>query len=268
MRIRRDLLPHWRFGNVTPLAAWVIVGFLVSPIIVVLPLAFSSGTFLSYPMPGVSLRWFVAIVQPHPWVEALWHSLQIGVCVTVLGTVVGTLAAFGLSGSRFRGSKIIYGLLILPMVVPIIISALAFYFFFSWLGLVGTFTALVLAHTVLAVPFVVIAVSSTLARFDRRLVSAAYTLGAPPAAAFFQISLPITLPGILTGAIFAFATSFDEVVVAQFIGGPNQITLPRLLFAQLREQLDPSLVAVAAALFVISCATMLLFVLLVRTRKA
>ncbi|MCA1371030.1 ABC transporter permease [Bradyrhizobium sp. BRP14] len=249
-------------------AAWLVLAFLMSPIIVILPLAFSSGTFLSYPIPGVSLRWFETIAQPYPWVDAFWNSIKVGACVTVLATVIGTIAAFGVAKRPLFGGKLVQGLLVLPMVVPIVISALAFYFFFSWIGIVGTFTALVLAHTVLALPFVFIAVSASLARFDRGLVSAAYTLGATPSAAFLQVSLPITLPGILTGAIFAFVTSFDEVVVAQFVGGPDQITLPRLLFAQLREQLDPSLVAVAFVLFAISCLAMFAFQFLVKAQRS
>ncbi len=228
--------------------------FLVGPIVVIVPISFSSGSFLSYPLPGLSLRWYETVVEPFPWMFALENSLIVAVATTLIATTLGTLAAYGLTRADFPGKPLIFGLLISPLAVPVVISALGLYFFFARVGLVQTHAGLVIAHVVLAVPFVVITVSATLKGFDWNLVRAAESLGAPPLAAFFQVTLPLIAPGVLAGAVFAFVTSLDEVIVALFVSGPAQITLPRQLFTGLRDQLDPSIVAIATILIVFSLA--------------
>jgi putative spermidine/putrescine transport system permease protein len=226
--------------------------FLIGPIIAIIPISFSAGSHLNYPLPGLSLRWFEEIFVPYPWMLALENSVIVAVSTTILATILGTLAAYGLTSVEFRFKPLVMALLLSPMMVPLVITALAVYFFFARIGLIGTHVGLILAHTVLALPFVVITVTATLQGFDRTLVRAAESLGARPLTAFFSVTLPLISPGVISGAIFAFVTSFDEIVVALFIASPAQFTLPRQLFSGLRDHLDPSIVAVATLLIVIS----------------
>jgi len=230
--------------------------FLLAPIIIIIPISFSSSSLLNYPLPGLSLRWFEVIFTPYPWMLSLRNSVVIASVTTVLATSLGTLAAYGLTSVEFRLKPLLMALLISPMMVPLVITALAAYFLFARVGLAGSFTGMILAHTVLSVPFVVITVTATLQGFDRNLVRAAQSLGARPITAFFGVTLPLILPGVVSGAIFAFVTSFDEIVVALFIASPAQFTLPRQLFSGLRDNLDPSIVAIATLLIVVSICLM------------
>ncbi len=234
----------------------LILFFLVAPIIVIIPISVSSSSLLNYPLPGLSLKWFEVIFTPYPWMLSLENSIIIASATTVLATILGTLAAYGLTSVEFRAKALLMALLLSPMMVPLVITALAAYFVFARVGLAGTFTGMILAHTVLAVPFVVITVTATLQGFDRNMVRAAQSLGARPLTAFFGVTLPLIMPGVMSGAIFAFVTSFDEIVVALFIASPAQFTLPRQLFAGLRDNLDPSIVAIATLLIVVSIALM------------
>lgn len=230
--------------------------FLLAPILVIIPISLSSGSLLNYPLPGISLKWFEVIFTPYPWMLALENSVVIASVTTILATVLGTLAAYGLTSVEFRMKPLLMALLISPMMVPLVITALGAYFLFARVGLAGTFAGMILAHTVLAVPFVVITVTATLQGFDRNMVRAAQSLGAKPLNAFFGITLPLIMPGVISGAIFAFVTSFDEIVVALFIASPAQFTLPRQLFSGLRDNLDPSIVAIATLLIVVSICLM------------
>ncbi|MCH9674528.1 MAG: ABC transporter permease [Gammaproteobacteria bacterium] len=230
--------------------------FLLAPIFVIIPISISAGSLLNYPLPGISLKWFDVILAPYPWMLALQNSVVIASATTVLATILGTLAAYGLTSVEFRMKPLVMALLISPMMVPLVITALGAYFLFARMGLAGTYTGMILAHTVLAVPFVVITVTATLQGFDRNLVRAAQSLGAKPLNAFFGVTLPLIMPGVISGAIFAFVTSFDEIVVALFIASPTQFTLPRQLFAGLRDNLDPSIVAIATLLIVVSICLM------------
>ncbi len=230
--------------------------FLLGPIVVILPISFSEGSFLNYPLPGLSLRWYEAIFVPYPWMLALQNSVVIAVATTVLATSLGTMAAYGLSSADFPFKGLVTGLLMAPLVVPLVITALAVYFFFARVGILGTYTGLILAHTVLAVPFVVVTVSATLQGFDRNLARAAASLGARPLDGFLSVTLPLISPGVISGAIFAFVISFDEVVVALIIASPQTFTLPKQLFTWLRDQLNPSIVAIAVLLIVVSVVLM------------
>jgi putative spermidine/putrescine transport system permease protein len=183
---------------------------------------------------------------------ALKNSLIIALATTAFSTVLGTLAAYGLTSVEFRFKRFLMALFTCPLMVPVVITALGAYFFMAKLGLLGSYTALILAHTVLAIPFVFITVTATLQGFDRSLVQAAISLGASPLKAFLTTTLPLNLPGIFTGAIFAFIASFDDVVIALFLSSPTQQTLPRQLFGGLRDQMDPSLIAIATLLIVLS----------------
>ncbi len=238
--------------------------FLIFPILAIIPISFSSGSFLSYPMPGFSLQWYEAVLQPFPWLETLWNSLFIAICATVLATTLGTLAAYGLTVSRFPGRGLVIAIIISPLIVPIIVVALGVYFFFARVGLLGTFTGLIMAHTALGAPFVVITVLATLQGFDMQLVRASSSLGAKPMATFRQVTFPLIAPGIATGALFAFITSFDEVVVALFVASPAQFTLPRQMFAGLRDQLDPSIVAMSTLLILFTSLILIVMELLRR----
>lgn len=233
--------------------------FLIAPILIIVPLSLNSEPYftftpamLSLDPQGYSLRWYQDIFSNPQWMEAIRNSLLIGVASTALSTILGTLAALGLQRSDlpFRGA--IMGLLISPLIVPVVIAAAGMYFFYSTIGLAQTNLGIILAHTALGTPFVVITVSATLAGFDRSLTRAASSLGAAPSTVFFRVTLPIIAPGVVSGALFAFITSFDEVVMVLFLGGPGQRTIPRQMWSGIREQISPTILAVATCLIVIS----------------
>lgn len=225
---------------------------LVLPILAIIPISFTSDTMLSYPMPGFSLRWFTEFFNSVMWTLSMKNSFIIGFATTLLATTLGTLAALGLTMANLPFKGVITGIMIMPMVVPVVISAVGIYFFYAWIGLTSTYTGMILAHTALATPFVVITVTATLQGFNRNQIRAGSSLGASPATVFFKITLPQILPGVISGALFAFVTSFDEVVVALFIAGSEQYTLPRQMFAGIREKYNPTIAAVATMMIVFS----------------
>ena len=222
--------------------------FLVLPILVIVPLSFNSGTFLIYPMQGFSMRWYEDFFGSAGWMRALKNSMIIAPAATILAMILGTLAAIGLTRSDFRGKALVMSLLISPMVVPVVIVGVASYLFFAPLGLANGYLSLIVVHAVLGVPFVIITVSATLQGFNYNLVRAAASLGASPITAFRRVTLPLIAPGVISGALFAFATSFDEVVVTLFLAGPEQVTLPRQMFSGIRENLSPTIAAAATLL--------------------
>lgn len=242
--------------------AWIwtalVLLFLIAPILAVIPLSFNSEPYFSYPMPGLSLKWYADFFGSERWQDAIKTSVALAACVTVLATILGTLAALGLARTNLPGRSFILSIILLPMIVPVIITAVATYIFYAFVGggigvnLIGSFPGLVFAHTLLATPFVVIAVTSTLAGFDWNLARAAQSLGATPVTVFRKVILPLILPGVISGALFAWVTSFDEVVVALFISGPNQRTLPKQMFSGIREQISPTITAAATVLVIFS----------------
>ncbi|MDE5466168.1 ABC transporter permease [Bradyrhizobium sp. CSS354] len=238
--------------------------FLIAPILVVIPLSFNSVPFFTYPMAGLSLRWYEEFFLTVRWQGALQNSIFVAVAVTVLSTVLGTLAALGLSRPNFPWRTAVMSVLISPIIVPVVITAVGVYFFYADVGLLNTFAALILAHTTLATPFVIITVTATLAGFDHSLTRAAAGLGAPPVTAFFKVTLPLILPGMISGALFAFLTSFDEVVVALFVASPEQRTLPRVMFSGIREEISPTIIAAATVLILFSIAVLMTVELLRR----
>ncbi|MCE2389927.1 MAG: ABC transporter permease [Proteobacteria bacterium] len=238
--------------------------FLVAPILVIVPLSFNAEPYftftegmLRFDSEAYSLRWYRDIFADEKWTRALANSLVIGVSATLLATSLGTLAALGLANSAMPGRRFAMGLLISPMVTPVIISAAGMFFFYSNLGLAQTHLGLILAHAALGTPFVVITVTATLSGFDANLMRAAASLGAGPLRSFRRVQLPLIAPGVFSGALFAFATSFDEVVVVLFLGGLEQRTIPRQMWAGIREQISPTILAVAT--FLIAFALLLLF---------
>ncbi|MXZ34689.1 MAG: ABC transporter permease [Acidobacteria bacterium] len=229
--------------------------FLTAPILVIVPLSFNVEPYftftegmLSLDPQAYSLRWYRTVAEDPEWLRALANSLVIGFAATALATALGTLAALGLSNPAMPGRSLAMSLLISPMVTPVIISAAGMFFFYSDLGLAQTYPGLILAHTALGTPFVVITVTATLSGFDPNLTRAAASLGAGPVRTFRRVQLPLIAPGVISGALFAFATSFDEVVTVLFIGGLDQRTIPRQMWAGIREQISPAILAVATVL--------------------
>ncbi|MDE2875961.1 MAG: ABC transporter permease [Gemmatimonadota bacterium] len=231
--------------------------FLVAPIVVIVPLSFNAEPYFTFTEgmlrldpEAYSLRWYREILENEVWTRSLVNSLVIGVSATALATTLGTLAALGLASGAMPARRLVMGLLISPMITPVIISAAGMFFFYSSIGLGQTHLGLILAHTALGIPFVVITVTATLSGFDSNLTRAAASLGAPPLYAFRRVQLPLIAPGVVSGALFAFATSFDEVVVALFMAGVEQRTIPRQMWAGIREQISPAILAVATFLIV------------------
>jgi putative spermidine/putrescine transport system permease protein len=242
--------------GVTIVAALVLL-YLVFPILVVVPLSFSAGTYLSFPPPGFSLRWYENFLSRSDWLGAASLSLWVGGAVMVSATALGAPAALALVRSSFPGKDLLTGFIISPLIAPVIIVAIGIYFFYARLGLVGNPFALVIAHTALAVPYVVINVSATLQGFDERLEQAAMNLGATPWRTFWQVTFPIIRPGVLAGALFAFISSFDELVVALFVSGTSAVTLPRKMWESIRFEIDPTIAAVSTILVVLTGALFL-----------
>ncbi len=233
--------------------------FLIFPIVVIIPLSFNSVPFftftdamLSFDPAGYSLRWYQNFFTSLNWQRAVENSAVIALFSTLLATALGTLAALGLSRRHVPLRTTLMALLISPMIVPLIISACGMFFFYSRVNLQGTFIGVILAHAALGTPFVVITVTATLVGFDHSLTRAAVSLGASPARAFFKIIVPLILPGVISGALFAFITSFDEVVVILFVGTVEQRTIPWQMFSGIREQISPTILAVATLLIIVS----------------
>lgn len=236
-----------------------VFAFLVAPLLIIVPLSFNAEPYFTFTegmlrlQPEAwSLRWYQGIYADAEWARALRNSLFIGVCATAIATLLGTLAALGLARTAMPGRRLVMALLISPLVTPIVISATGMYFFYSGLGLAQSYTGLILAHAALGTPFVVITVTATLAGFDNTLMRAAYSLGAGPLRSFGRVQLPLIMPGLLAGALFAFAASFDEVVVVLFMAGLEQRTIPRQMWSGIREQISPEILAVATCLIVFS----------------
>ncbi|MCG5073194.1 ABC transporter permease [Paraburkholderia tagetis] len=255
-----------RLGRFTHLGvSLAVLLFLVLPVLVVMPLSFSSQPYFTYPLPGLSLRWYQDFLGSPDWMLALKNTLITAFASTTIATVLGVTASLGLTSPRLKGKAVITGLLVSPMIVPLIITAVGVYFAFSPLGLTSSLTGLILAHASLGVPFVIVTVTATLAGFNETLSRAGRSLGASPLRVFLQVKLPIIAPGVISGALFAFATSFDEIVVALFLTGPDQKTIPRQMWSGIREQLSPTILAVATILVVIS--TLLLVTLELLRRR-
>ncbi len=263
--------PLQRLWHYTYLAICIMVlFFLVMPLIAVIPISFSSSPFLEF-TPGMialdpeafSLRWYrlligdcsdpgITTVCSDRWILGAKNSLFIGIIATLLATTLGIMAALGLSRPYMPFRKAIMAIMISPLIVPLIITASSVFFFFAKLNLVATFTGLIFSHTILGLPFVVITVTATLVGYDHNLTRAAASLGGGPLRNFFKIEMPLILPGVISGALFAFITSFDEVVIVLFVGGPEQFTLPRQMWSGIRQEISPTILSAATILVIIS----------------
>ncbi|QDL92589.1 ABC transporter permease [Paroceanicella profunda] len=267
--------------------------FLIAPILIIIPLSFNAEPYftftdkmLSFDPAGYSMRWYDLLLtfgMTNPdaprgaawwadvwanaaWVQAAKNSIIIGVSATLLATLLGTIAALGLSRPEMPFRRTIMAVLISPMIVPVIITATGLYFFYSATGLANSYAGIILAHATLGIPFVIITVTATLVGFDHSLTRAAMNLGAPPTTVFFKIIMPLILPGVVSGALFAFVTSFDEVVVVLFVAAHDQQTIPRQMWNGIREQISPAILS-AATLLVIFSIILLTTVELLRRRS-
>lgn len=278
--------------------------FLIAPVIIVIPLSFNAEPYFTFTEKmmtldpsGFSLRWYDSLItfgmqnpdaprdaafwwdfwQNATWVQVTKHSVIIGVFATLISAGLGTVAALGLTRPEMPWRKPIMAVLISPMIVPIIISATGMFFFYSmkWMPMIdshgvslgrlaGTYAGIILAHAALGIPFVIITVTATLSGFDQSLVRAAASLGANPRTAFFRVQMPLIMPGVVSGGLFAFTTSFDEVVAVLFIAANDQQTIPRQMWNGIREQISPAILAVATLLVIISVALLTVVELLRR----
>ena len=236
----------------------LVLAFLVLPLLIIVPLSLTDGNILTLPSAGWSLRWYADFFCSERWLRASANSFIVGTGTAIGATLLGTLAACGIRFSRFTGKRLISGFLMLPLFVPTIVIASSMNLAFSGIHLTNSLLGLTVAHIVIAAPFVVVTVLGSLQSFDEDMLRAAQSLGASPLAAFVSVVLPLTLPAVLTGGIFAFATSLDELVIAVFITGPEQVTLPRQMFAGLREEISPVIAAVSVLVVTLSVLLLLL----------
>ncbi len=279
----------WRYAYLAICA--LVFLFLIAPIIIIIPLSFNAEAYFTFTEKmlrldpeGYSLRWYDRLLtfgMANPdaprnaawwadawrnaaWINAAKNSVIIGFFSTILATVLGTVAALALSRPEMPYRRAIMAMLISPMIVPIIIVATGLFFFYSAVGLANSYVGIILAHATLGIPFVIITVTATLVGFDQSLNRAALSLGASPTRTFFKVTMPLIMPGVISGALFAFVTSFDEVVVVLFVAGHDQQTIPRQMWNGIREQISPAILAVATILVIISVALLTVLELLRR----
>ena len=222
----------------------LVLTFLVLPLLVLVPISFSSGTYLRFPPPGFSLKWYHRYFEDTGWIDATWRSFEIGAATTLLSLLIGVPLAFGLVRGRFAGRKLIEHGISAPMIVPHIIISIAIYGLYSKLGLIGEWYGVAVAHTVLALPFVVIVLTAGLREFDQSLEMAARGLGASQLAAVRTVTIPMLAPSFYSAAFLAFITSFDELIVAMFVAGAN-MTLPKKMFDTILAEIEPTVAAVS-----------------------
>lgn len=237
----------------------MIFFFLIMPIVIIIPLSFNAQPYftftaemLSLSPEGFSLRWYEDFLTSTRWMEGVKNSFIIAISATIVATTLGTIAALGLSRPYIPFRNALMAMLISPMIVPLIISAAGMYFFYSDVGLAQTYPGIILAHAALGTPFVIITVTATMIGFDESLLRAAAISGADPRTTFFKITMPLIAPGMISGALFAFITSLDEIVIVNFIAGAGQRTVPMRMFAGIREEISPTILAVATILVAIS----------------
>lgn len=248
---------------------WPLVGFtvlvalfLLLPIVFIVALSFGSSQWLIFPPPGWTLKWYRDLFADPRWLEAALTSLKIGVIVTVCSVLLGLLASFGLTRGRFRGAEFLRGLFLTPMILPVVVLAVALYAFFLRIGLNGTLVGFVIAHTVIALPFSIIAISGALEGFDKSIEDAAVLCGASPFEAKIRVTLPAISHGLMTAAIFSFLMSWDEVVLAIFMSSPTLQTLPVKIWTTLRQDLTPVVAAASTLLVGLTLVLMILAALL------
>ena len=250
----------------------LVIFFLIAPLVAIIPISFSQSPFMVFtegmmswpPDPeALSLRWYRYMVGictdenlttpcSNKWMIGTVNSFFVGFVSTFFATALGTLAALGLSRPHMPYKALIMSILISPMIVPLIITAAGMFFFYAKINLVYTFTGIILAHIALSTPFVVITVTATLVGFDMNMVRASQSLGARPIRTFFKVIMPLILPGVISGALFAFITSFDEVVIVMFMASLDQLTIPKQMWAGIRQEISPVILCMATCLVALS----------------
>jgi len=261
----------WHYG--LRMLVGLVLFFLIFPILITIPLSFNVEPFFTFTEgmlkldpEAYSTKWYVEFFTDHKWNIALKNSFYYAFMATLMATLLGTVAAVGLASDRMPFKSLITAILISPMIVPLVIIAAGMYFFYSTLGIAGTDFGIIVAHAMLGTPFVVITVTATLAGFDKSLLRASSSLGANPVTTFLKVTFPLIRPGVISGALFAFVTSFDEVVLIIFLADPDQRTIPRQMFSGLREQINPTILAAASLLILISI--LLLFTIEILRRRS
>jgi len=247
--------------------AWIaraVIGFLIIPTLIIVPISFNGEQYLHFPPRDLSLRWYANFWSSPDWLASARLSLLIAVAVTVLAVPLGTAAALALSRMRFHGKQAVFGLMLSPLMVPVVVLALALYFYFGRLHIVGSWPAIVLGQTVLAFPFVLVNVHASLQNYPVTLERAARTLGADATTIFFRITLPIIRPGVIAGALFAFMVSFDEIVIALFLAGPGATTMPVKMWLSMQFSVNPTIAAVST---MVTGLSVLLFIAMAEARR-
>lgn len=230
----------------------IVLLYLIVPTLLVIPMSFSGSRFLSFPPETWSLRWYKAYFSSAEWRAATWVSLQAAVCTTIVATITGTLAAYGLHCSRLRITKLLSVLLVLPMIIPVILIAVGVFMLFAPMQLNSSLTGIVLSHSVLAIPLVLITVTAGLRNFDLNQEQVARSLGASRPKAFLTVTLPQIKNSVLSAALLSFVVSLDEVVVALLIAGGDVATIPRRMFLALRDEIDPTIASISTILILLS----------------
>jgi len=256
-----EKLLYKNFNYLVKIFAYAVFLFLILPILILVPLSFNAGSFFTFTQEmlslnpdAFSLRWYDAFFSDPKWMMAIKNSFYIAIVSSFIAVILGTIASIGLNSEKMPFRSLLMVVLISPMIIPLIILAAGMYFFYSYIGLSGSYTGLIIAHAILGVPFVVINVLSALNAYDLNLSKASTSLGANKVHTFFHIMFPIIKPGVISGWLFAFITSFDEVIIIIFLAGPEQRTIPRQMFSGLREQISPTILAASTLLLVLSVA--------------
>lgn len=256
MRRLLDGMQGWRVARGA--VCLLVAVFLLAPLAIVVIISFSAAPFLQFPPPGLSLRWYSNLFNDPGWTSSLLVSLEVLVPSAVLATVLGTAASYALVRGSVPGARLMQACLLLPIVVPGIITAAALFGAFRGLGLNGTLTGLIIGHTVLTLPYVVATVTAALRSLDPRLEAAAATMGASPAVAFRRVTLPLLAPGVLSGLLFAMVVSFDELIVSLFVSSARVRPVPVQMWSNLRGDFDPTIAAIATICFLFATAALLL----------
>lgn len=249
-------------------SASAVILFLVLPILVIVPISFSAEQYLKFPPSEFSLEWYRRFFQRPEWMASLWLSIEVAVMSTLMTLIIGVPGAIALVRGRFPGKGLIYAVLLSPMIVPTIITGVAIYLFFAKIGLVGSPFAMALGHTVLSLPLMIIIVSATLQGFDERLEQAALSLGASPLQTFRYVTLPLIAPGVISGTLFAFLSSFDELIVPLLLAGATTFTLPVRIWNSVFMQVEPTIAAVSSFLIGVAVLILVLSALVQKMRPS
>lgn len=249
--LTQSLLGRRGSAVVLPAFAWIVIGFLVLPTLLVIPLAFTSSQFLEFPPPGYGLNWFRTYFESPLWIQATIRSFLVAFATAIAATAIGGFTALALANSRTRWSGLIFAFFLAPMIVPRIVIAVGLFYLFARIGLVATDLGLIIGHTVLAIPFALVTMAAVLKSYDQRLDQAAATLGANRLRTLTGVTIPLVKGGLVAAFLFSFITSFDELTIAIFISGGVKTTLPKQMWDDMILQLNPTLAAVSVVVFVV-----------------